>query len=46
MSDKDEMIVPEEVIMSKIYLIRYQKVMLDVDLAELYGVQTKQLKGL
>ena len=30
--------------MSKIYLIRGQKVMLDMDLAALYGVETKQLK--
>ena len=30
--------------MSKIYVIRGQKVMLDMDLAELYGVETKQLK--
>lgn len=36
--------IPEEVIMSKIYLIRGLKVMLDMDLAELYGVETKQLK--
>jgi phage regulator Rha-like protein len=36
--------VPDEVIMSKIYLIRGKKVMLDRDLAELYGVETKQLK--
>jgi phage regulator Rha-like protein len=36
--------VPEEVIMSKIYLIRDQKVMLDMDQAELYGIETKQLK--
>lgn len=36
--------IPEEVIMNKIYLIRKQKVMLDSDLAELYGVETKQLK--
>ncbi|MBW6460802.1 MAG: ORF6N domain-containing protein [Bacteroidales bacterium] len=36
--------IPEEVIMSKIYLMRTQKVMLDMDLAELYGVETKQLK--
>ena len=35
---------PDEVVMSKIYLIRGQKVMLDVDLAELYGVETKRLK--
>ncbi len=36
--------VPDEVVMSKIYLIRSKKVMLDMDLAELYGVETKQLK--
>ena len=30
--------------MSKIYMIRGEKVMLDADLAELYGVETKQLK--
>jgi phage regulator Rha-like protein len=36
--------IPDEVIMSKIYLIRSQKVMLDRDLAELYEVETKQLK--
>jgi hypothetical protein len=35
--------VPDEVVMSKIYVIRKQKVMLDKDLAELYGVQTKCL---
>ena len=38
------LMVPEEVIMNKIFLIRDQKVMLDMDLAELYGVETKQLK--
>ncbi len=36
--------VPEEIIMNKIYLVRNQKVMLDRDLAELYGVETKVLK--
>ena len=36
--------IPDEVIMSKIFLIRGRKVMLDRDLAELYGVETKQLK--
>jgi hypothetical protein len=45
MAKKDTQIsIPEEVIMSKIYLIRGQKVMLDRDLAELYEVETKQLK--
>jgi hypothetical protein len=36
--------VPDEVIVSKIYLIRDQKVMIDRDLAGLYGVETKRLK--
>jgi len=36
-------LVPIEMIERKIYLIRGQKVMLDSDLAELYGVQTKIL---
>ncbi|MGB3948798.1 MAG: ORF6N domain-containing protein [Bacteroidia bacterium] len=38
------LIIPDEVIMNKIYYIRGQKVMLDSDLAELYGVETKRLK--
>ncbi len=33
-----------ENIANKIYRIRFRKVMLDRDLAELYGVETKQLK--
>ncbi len=37
-------IVADEAIANKIYLIRGQKVMLDFDLAELYKVETKQLK--
>ncbi|MBN1184616.1 MAG: ORF6N domain-containing protein [Bacteroidales bacterium] len=36
-------VLPDEVVMSKIYLIRGQKVMLDNDLAGLYGVETKRL---
>ncbi len=44
MIDKKEITVPDEVLMSKIYLIRGQKVMLDRDLALLYGVQTRRLK--
>ena len=39
-----EGIISSEVIVSKIYLIRNCKVMFDKDLAELYGVETKQLK--
>jgi len=37
-------VVAEESIISKIYLIRGKKVMIDRDLAGLYGVETKQLK--
>ena len=36
-------LVPDEIIMNKIYYIRGQKVMLDSDLAELYGVETRRL---
>jgi len=36
--------LPDEVILSKIYLIRGSKVILDRDLALLYGVGTKRLK--
>jgi len=36
--------VPMERIVSKIYIIRETRVMLDQDLAELYGVKTKVLK--
>ncbi|MDR6966498.1 phage regulator Rha-like protein [Flavobacterium arsenatis] len=39
----DKSIVPTEVIMNKILFIRGQKVMIDRDLAELYGVTTKRL---
>ena len=37
-------IINTESIEQLIFLIRGQKVMLDRDLAELYGVETKQLK--
>jgi hypothetical protein len=37
-------IISREAIERKIYLIRGQRVMLDSDLAELYGVEVKQLK--
>jgi hypothetical protein len=40
---KSTAIIPIERIARSIYLIRGQKVMLDFDLAELYGVQTKAL---
>ncbi len=37
-------IVPDEAVMSKIYFIREQKVMIDRDLAELYGVKAIRLR--
>ncbi len=36
--------LPDQVVMNKIYMIRGQNVMLDFDLAELYHVETGQLK--
>lgn len=36
-------IIPDETIINKIYLFRKTKVMLDTDLAELYGVETRVL---
>jgi hypothetical protein len=44
MTTRNEVTVPIEKISGKIYLLRDQKVMLDRDLAELYQVETKQLK--
>ena len=38
-----KLLIPDELIMDKIYLIRGQKVMLDKDLAELYSVETRRL---
>lgn len=38
-----QLAIPDEIITSKIYLIRDKKVMLDKDLAELYGVTTGNL---
>lgn len=40
----ENQIIPDEIVMSKIFYIRGQKVMLDRDLSELYGVETKRLK--
>lgn len=36
--------MPDETIINMIYYIRGHKVMLDADLAEMYGVETKRLK--
>ncbi len=39
-----QVLVAEQKILNRIYVVRGQKVMLDRDLAEMYGVETKQLK--
>lgn len=38
---KEVMIITEETLQDKIYIVRGQRVMLDVDLAEIYGYETK-----
>lgn len=44
MSQKENLaVIPDELVMNKIFLIRNQKVMLDSDLANLYQVETKVL---
>ena len=40
---KNKPIIPDEVLMSKIFFLRGQKIMLDRDLAELYGVKSIRL---
>ena len=42
--DIDTVAIPDESIISKIFLIRGQKVMIDRDLAELYGVENKRFR--
>lgn len=45
MDKKDEMmIVNRDSVINKIYSIRGQKVMLDFELAEIYGYETKRFK--
>lgn len=39
-----QVLVAEQKILNKIYVVRGEKVMVDKDLAEMYGVETKQLK--
>lgn len=41
---ENSIIIVDEVVMNKIYIVRGQKVMLDRDLAELYQIETKHLK--
>jgi ORF6N domain len=44
MNKKDEIsVIPDETVISKIYLLREEKVMIDSDLADLYGVETRRL---
>jgi hypothetical protein len=38
-----ELVVPDEIILNKIYYIRELKVMIDHDLSELYNVETRRL---
>lgn len=42
--EETAVVISDEIVMSKIYIIRGQKVMLDSDLAVLYEVETKRLK--
>ena len=44
MGKKTETLLPVERITSKIYLLRNEKVLIDRDLAQLYGVETNRLK--
>ena len=41
MDNNAQLMVPEEIIKDRIYLIRGMKVILDFDLSELYGVETR-----
>ena len=39
-----ELTPTEESVISKIYIVKNQRVMMDFDLAEIYGIETKRLK--
>lgn len=39
---KEVILINEQMIQGKIYMVRGRKVMLDVDLAEIYGYETKR----
>lgn len=43
MSENKPITISDELIINKIYLIRGQKIMIDRDLAEMYGVETRVL---
>ena len=40
---KTDITIPDEIVISKIFIVRGKKVMIDTDLAELYAVPTKRL---
>lgn len=42
-SREDEILFPVEIVMNKILLIRGERIIIDSDLAKLYGVPTKRL---
>ena len=42
-SKQNSIVLADKAILNKIYYIRDKKVMLDKDLAELYGVETRRL---
>ncbi len=42
-ASKKPFLIPDEVVLNKILLLRGKKVMVDKDIAELYGVSTKRL---
>jgi len=44
MAKKNNVLIPDEILMNKIYVIRDQKVMLDRDLAQLYNVKPFRLR--
>jgi phage regulator Rha-like protein len=44
MTNSKLQVIPEEILIGKIYLLRNQKIMIDRDLAELYGVLSIRLR--
>ena len=44
MTSRKQLLIPEEIILKRIILLRGEKVILDIDLAELYGIETRVLK--
>ena len=44
MAKAKALLIPDEIVMNKIYLLHEQKVMLDKDLADLYGIKPVRLR--